>query len=147
MPNKLIRRIVRDTYSPTYYQPEYIVDYRFLPSGGRAYTRGRGGQILILPRGVKVDPNGHNSYDRLIEELLREEEHRGKSPLRRILVDGEHHRNGHESLWERMGDYGYGERRAEYGYGRISREDKAETKIAEPKVEGAEPKVEVTKTT
>ncbi|KAG7299800.1 hypothetical protein JYU34_016809 [Plutella xylostella] len=67
-------KIVRDVYSPSYSQPTYIIDYRFLKSGGRAYTRSRGGEVLILPKAVKtVDPSGQDSYDRLIDHLKEEE--------------------------------------------------------------------------
>lgn len=66
----LIPRIIEDVYSPDYYEPTLILDYRYLKSGGRDYTRGPGGQILILPRGVHThEHKEHKDYDSLIEFL------------------------------------------------------------------------------
>lgn len=58
-------------YSPDYAQPTVVLDYRYLKTGGRDYTRSDGGQILILPRGVR-SPDKHKefaNYDELIEFL------------------------------------------------------------------------------
>lgn len=65
---KIICRIVQDVYSPDYYEPNIILDYRYMKSGGRGYARSDGGQILILPRRNNM-PVAHNNYDTLIEYL------------------------------------------------------------------------------
>lgn len=47
-----------------------ILDYRYLKTGGRDYTRGPGGQILILPKGIHTnEPKEFKNYDELIEHL------------------------------------------------------------------------------
>lgn len=58
-----------------------VLDYRYLKTGGRDYTRSDGGQILILPRGVR-SPDKHKefaNFDELLEFLrlknLAENEH------------------------------------------------------------------------
>ncbi|CAH1644405.1 unnamed protein product [Spodoptera littoralis] len=66
----LQNKIIHDVYSPDYYQPTWILDYRYLKTGGRDYTRGPGGQILILPKDVKSkDHKEFPDYDHLIEHL------------------------------------------------------------------------------
>ncbi|XP_063361491.1 uncharacterized protein LOC134650466 [Cydia amplana] len=60
--------IIKFTYSPAYYEPVWVLDYRFLKSGGRRYTRGPGGQVLILPRSYKhYKGDGTGDYDQLVE--------------------------------------------------------------------------------
>ncbi|XP_073952012.1 uncharacterized protein [Choristoneura fumiferana] len=62
--------IIRDVYSPTYHEPLWVLDYRFLKSGGRKYVRGPGGQILILPKSYVEQPGDNaRDYDSLIEHL------------------------------------------------------------------------------
>ncbi|XP_026485937.1 uncharacterized protein LOC113393332 [Vanessa tameamea] len=61
-------KIVQDVYSPDYYEPNIILDYRYLKTGGRGYARSDGGQILILPKRNQM-PNLYNNYDTLIEYL------------------------------------------------------------------------------
>ncbi|KAL4710546.1 hypothetical protein ACJJTC_008948 [Scirpophaga incertulas] len=63
-------RIIDEVYSPDYYEPTIILDFRYLKSGGRQYVRGPGGQVLILPRHVQSpDHSEHRDYDSLIEHL------------------------------------------------------------------------------
>ncbi|PZC79003.1 hypothetical protein B5X24_HaOG216954 [Helicoverpa armigera] len=63
-------RIIADVYSPDWYQPTWILDYRYLKTGGRDYTRGPGGQILILPKGVKSNEHKEfDNFDMLLEHL------------------------------------------------------------------------------
>lgn len=55
-------------YSPDFAEPTWVVDYRYLKTGGRDYTRGPGGQIIILPKGVRTnEPKEFRNYDELIE--------------------------------------------------------------------------------
>ncbi|OWR46133.1 hypothetical protein KGM_215912 [Danaus plexippus plexippus] len=61
-------RIIQDVYSPDYYEPHIILDYRYLKTGGRGYARSDGGQVLILPRRNHM-PSPHNNYDTLLEYL------------------------------------------------------------------------------
>ncbi|CAH2107182.1 unnamed protein product [Euphydryas editha] len=61
-------KIVQDVFSPDFYEPNIILDYRYLKTGGRGYARSDGGQILILPKRNQM-PNIHNDYDTLIEYL------------------------------------------------------------------------------
>lgn len=63
-------RIIADVYSPDYAEPTWVLDYRYLKSGGRDYTRGPGGQIIILPKGIRTnEPKEFKNYDQLIEHL------------------------------------------------------------------------------
>lgn len=63
-------RIIAEVYSPDYAQPTWIVDYRYLKTGGRDYTRGPGGQIIILPKGIRTNEHKEfKDYDELIEHL------------------------------------------------------------------------------
>lgn len=59
---------MRDVYSPDYYEPNVILDFRYMKSGGRGYARSDGGQILILPK-RNQNPSLYNNYDTLIEYL------------------------------------------------------------------------------
>ncbi|CAH2230512.1 jg18614 [Pararge aegeria aegeria] len=98
-------RIVQDVYSPDYYEPNIILDYRYLKSGGRGYARSDGGQILILPRRNHM-PISHNNYDTLIEYLrlkhLEEMERKWGKVLR-------HEHDEHRGP-EMYDDYGEGHR-------------------------------------
>ncbi|KAJ8732844.1 hypothetical protein PYW07_015443 [Mythimna separata] len=63
-------KIIADVYSPDYYQPTWILDYRYLKTGGRDYTRGPGGQILILPKNVRTNEKKEFAdFDALLEHL------------------------------------------------------------------------------
>lgn len=59
---------MQDVYSPDYYEPNIILDFRYMKSGGRGYARSDGGQILILPKRNHM-PSLYNDYDTLIEYL------------------------------------------------------------------------------
>ncbi|CAG4941802.1 unnamed protein product [Parnassius apollo] len=62
--------IIRRTYDPDYYEPTIILDYRYMKTGGRDYTRGPGGQYLILPKGIHLkEQNEFENYDALLEHL------------------------------------------------------------------------------
>lgn len=61
-------RIVQDVFSPDYYEPNIILDFRYMKSGGRGYARSDGGQVLILPKRHHM-PSLYNNYDTLIEYL------------------------------------------------------------------------------
>ncbi|XP_023954700.2 uncharacterized protein LOC112058224 [Bicyclus anynana] len=99
-------RIVQDVYSPDYYEPNIILDYRYLKSGGRGYARSDGGQILILPRRNHM-PVIHNNYDTLIEFLrLKHLEEMERKWGRMLKREREERGRGPESY----DDYGEGRR-------------------------------------
>ncbi|KAJ8731935.1 hypothetical protein PYW08_014665 [Mythimna loreyi] len=87
-------KIIADVYSPDYYQPTWVLDYRYLKTGGRDYTRGPGGQILILPKNVRT--NEHKEFpdfDALLEHLrLSRLSERARSSRR---GHGDDHDGGH----------------------------------------------------
>lgn len=59
-----------NAYSPDYYEPTWILDYRYLKTGGRDYTRSDGGQIMILPKNVySKEQKEHKNFDELLEFL------------------------------------------------------------------------------
>ncbi|CAB3243296.1 unnamed protein product [Arctia plantaginis] len=101
-------RIIEDVYSPDYHQPTWVLDYRYLKTGGRDYVRGPGGQILILPKGVRS--NEHKEFpdfDAYLEHLrlsrLAEEQHRH----RKNHHDDHHSNLGHDHA-EHNRDHGHG---------------------------------------
>ncbi|XP_047985845.1 uncharacterized protein LOC125226055 [Leguminivora glycinivorella] len=89
--------IIKFTYSPAYYEPIWALDYRFLKSGGRRYTRGPGGQVLILPRSYKhYKGDGTGDYDQLVEywrlKLIAEQNKR----MHQNGLGGHGHGHGHD---------------------------------------------------
>ncbi|XP_031769459.1 uncharacterized protein LOC116413583 [Galleria mellonella] len=65
-------RIIESVNLPDYHEPTLLLDYRYLKTGGRDYTRGPGGQYLILPRNVHTqEPKEFRNYDELLEALSR----------------------------------------------------------------------------
>ncbi|XP_059052327.1 uncharacterized protein LOC131846926 [Achroia grisella] len=65
-------RIIESVNLPDYREPTVLLDYRYLKTGGRDYTRGPGGQYLILPRNVRTDEHKEfRNYDEFLEALSR----------------------------------------------------------------------------
>ncbi|XP_075970733.1 uncharacterized protein LOC142973068 [Anticarsia gemmatalis] len=92
-------RIIANVFSPDYYQPTWVLDYRYLKTGGRDYTRGPGGQILILPKGVRSKEHKEfDDYDSYLEHLR----------LSRLAEEQHHHKHGHDAhRWSHPKHYGH----------------------------------------
>ncbi|XP_061728757.1 uncharacterized protein LOC133533739 [Cydia pomonella] len=100
--------IIKFTYSPAYYEPIWVLDYRFLKSGGRRYTRGPGGQVLILPRSYQhYKGDGTGDYDQLVE-------------FWRLKLIAEQKKRMHENG---LGGHGYGHGHQHHGYGEYEHTD------------------------
>ncbi|KAL0840241.1 hypothetical protein ABMA28_015530 [Loxostege sticticalis] len=96
-------KIIEHVYSPDYYEPTIVLDYRYLKSGGRDYTRGPGGQILILPHHVKSpDHKEHKDYDALIE-FLRLKALAQREGQRQRHEDEAHHGHHHDHHGPKLG--------------------------------------------
>lgn len=104
----LVFRIIADVYSPDYYQPTWILDYRYLKSGGRDYTRGPGGQILILPKNVRTNEKKEfPDFDSLLEHLRLSRLSESAKNSGRGRGDDYEARRGYLNI--DLGQYGHGQ--------------------------------------
>ncbi|XP_046960607.1 uncharacterized protein LOC124530471 [Vanessa cardui] len=96
-------KIVQDVYSPDYYEPNIILDYRYLKTGGRGYARSDGGQILILPKRNQM-PNLYNNYDTLIEHLRLKNQNQLNQHWK---IDSQETSKGEDAIYKSFADKGW----------------------------------------